>query len=124
MQYNGWNKGSDPEPERIVAKRKSFAEALAAGVIIVAGGDVGVFSHGDNVRELEMMVDYGMKPLAVLQSVTSVNASVFGKGEALGTIAPGFKADIIAVKGNPEEAIAALRDVIMVMKDGVIYLSR
>ncbi len=76
-QYKGWKKGSEPEPERVKKKRESFKNALASGVTILAGGDVGVFAHGDNARELEMMVEYGMKPLAVLQSVTSVNAKAF-----------------------------------------------
>lgn len=120
MQYRGWKKGTDPEPERIVNKRKSFSAALAAGVTIVAGGDVGVFPHGDNVRELEMMVDYGMTPLAVLRAVTSVNAEVFGIQHKVGSIRPGLLADLVAVQGNPLEDIRDLRNVIMVMKGGVL----
>ncbi len=119
-QYNGWNKGVDPEPERIASKRKSFALALEAGVEIVAGGDVGVFPHGDNVRELEMMVDYGMTPLAVLRSVTAGNAAVFELPE-LGRIQPGYLADLVIVQGNPGEKIAALRNVLLVTKAGALY---
>jgi imidazolonepropionase-like amidohydrolase len=120
MQYRGWNKGVDPEPERIVNKRKSFGEALDAGVSIVAGGDVGVFPHGDNVRELEMMVDYGMTPLAVLRSVTSVNAQVFGIQHKVGSVRPGLLADLVVVEGNPLNNIHYLRKVQMVMKGGIV----
>ncbi|MEK6155569.1 amidohydrolase family protein [Flavobacteriaceae bacterium 3-367] len=119
-QYNGWQKGSDPEPDRIVQKRASFRLALQAGVTIAFGGDVGVFPHGDNVRELQMMVDYGMEPLAVLQAATSVNAQVFHL-DALGKLEKGFLADIIAVEGNPTMDISKMRAVQFVMKDGRVY---
>ena len=119
-QYRGWNKSTDPEPERIQQKRKSFALALQAGVTIAFGGDVGVFAHGENYRELELMVDYGMSPVKALQSATSVNASVFHLNN-LGRVQQGFLADLIAVSGNPLEDISKMRDVPFVMKDGVIY---
>ena len=93
--------------------------ALEAGVTIVAGGDVGVFSHGDNVRELEMMVDYGMAPLDVLRSVTAVNAKVFGLNH-LGEIKSGKLADLVVVKGNPLENISVLREIDMVMLCGKV----
>ncbi|OEK02682.1 amidohydrolase [Roseivirga sp. 4D4] len=119
-QYGGWNKGVDPEPARITNKRKSFKLALDSGVKIVFGGDVGVFSHGDNVRELEMMVDYGMSPQSTLESATLLNANMFHL-DRLGQIKSGFLADIIAVEGNPLDNISNLRRVELVMKDGVIY---
>jgi imidazolonepropionase-like amidohydrolase len=118
LQYRGWKKGIDPDPDRIVQKRKTFAQALAAGVTIVAGGDVGVFSHGDNARELEMMVDYGMKPLDVLKSATSINAKVFGLQDQLGAIRPGLLADILVVDGRPDQNIQDLRKIRLVMKQG------
>lgn len=124
LQYQGWQKDREPAPERIRQKRASFQAALAAGVTIVAGGDVGVFPHGDNVRELEMMVDYGMMPLAVLQAVTAGNASVFGLADRLGRIRPGQQADLLLVGGNPAENISDLRQVIWVMQAGKMVSSR
>lgn len=120
-QYNGWKKGIDPDPERIVNKKASFKHALASGVTIVAGGDVGVFSHGDNVRELEMMVKYGMDIEEVMKSVTSVNARVFGIKNTVGSITAGLVADLIIVNGNPMENISHLRNIELVIKDGVVY---
>lgn len=121
MQYGGWKKGEEPDPKRIVAKKKSFKLALDAGVTVVAGGDVGVFSHGDNVRELEMMVDYGMETEDVLRSVTAVNAQVFGYENQFGMVKEGLLADLIIVEGNPGDDISLLRKVRMVMKGGVVY---
>jgi len=119
MQYRGWKKGQDPDPARIVVKKASFKKALEVGVTIAAGGDVGVFTHGDNVRELEMMVEYGMKELDVLKSVTSVNAQVF-ELKNLGKIEEGMLADLVVVEGNPAENISTLRKVKRVYKGGVL----
>lgn len=124
LQYRGWRKGVDPDPERIVQKRQSFRQALDAGVIIVAGGDVGVFTHGDNARELEMMVEYGMKPMEVLKSATSVNARVFGLDSQLGAIRPGLFADLIVVDGKPDQNIGDLRNIRLVMKEGTIVIQK
>jgi imidazolonepropionase-like amidohydrolase len=123
LQYAGWKKNIDPEPARITAKKKSFQSALKNGVIICMGGDVGVFPHGDNAREMELMVEYGMKPLDVLRSSTSVNADVFGYGEKTGRIKKGLLADIIAVKGDPSKAISDVRNLILVMKEGKFYVN-
>jgi imidazolonepropionase-like amidohydrolase len=120
-QYSGWKKGIDPEPARVIQKRNSFQLALKVGVTICMGGDVGVFAHGDNAREMEMMVDYGMKPLDVLRSATSVNADVFGYGNTIGRIKKGLFADIIAVEGDPSIDIKNIRKVRLVMKDGQRY---
>jgi imidazolonepropionase-like amidohydrolase len=118
LQYGGWKKGIDPEPERVTAKKKSFQSALRNGVTILMGGDAGVFSHGQNYREMELMVEYGMKPLAVLKAATSVNAKVFGYGSQIGSLRKGMLADIIAVDGDPCQDIKKLEKVSFVMKDG------
>lgn len=119
-QYGGWNKTKDPEPDRIKNKKASFKLALESGVDIVFGGDVGVFTHGQNYRELELMVDYGMQPLAVLKSATALNAKIFHLSD-LGRLRQGYLADIIAVEGNPVKDIEKMRRVIFVMKNGEIY---
>ncbi len=119
LQYNGWKKGIDEDPQRIINKKESFKRALENGVKIVAGGDVGVFRHGDNSRELILMVEYGMSQLQTLRSVTSSNADIFHLPD-LGRISLGKLADIIAVDGNPVEDISVLKHVSLVMKDGVV----
>ena len=120
-QYRGWKKGSEPEPERIRLKRESVKAAIELGVTILAGGDVGVFAHGDNVRELERMVEYGMQPLEVLRAATSVNATAFHINDRLGFVKKGYLADLIAVQGFPEKNISDLRKVVLVMKGGKIH---
>ncbi|MGE0932393.1 amidohydrolase family protein [Peijinzhouia sedimentorum] len=120
-QYSGWKKGVDPEPARIQAKRLSFKLALESGVKIVFGGDVGVFTHGENYRELELMVEYGMSPIQTLISATSSNAEIFHLDDKVGALKEGLLADIIAVDGDPTVDIKAIRSVSFVMKDGIIY---
>jgi imidazolonepropionase-like amidohydrolase len=120
-QYGGWKKGTDAEPARIANKKNSFAAALKAGVTIAMGGDVGVFTHGDNAREMELMVEYGMKPVDVLKSATSVNADVFGYANTIGRVQKGLRADLVAVTGDPSKNIRDIRTVVLVMKDGFLY---
>ena len=120
-QYAGWKKGVDPEPARIARKRETVKAALSAGVKICFGGDVGVYAHGDNVRELEMLVGAGMTPAAAVVAATSGNASYFRQGDRIGRIKPGLFADLIAVAGDPAADIKALRQVKMVMKNGHLY---
>jgi len=117
-QYGGWKKGDDPDPPRIAAKKESFKAALNAGVTICFGGDVGVYPHGDNVRELEMMVAYGMDAEDVVKAATSVNADLFHIADKVGRIRAGLLADIIAVAGDPTADITALRDVRLILSDG------
>jgi imidazolonepropionase-like amidohydrolase len=118
--YVGWQKGNGSEPESVKQKHISFTQAIQAGVTICMGGDVGVFPHGDNAREMVLMADYGMKPIDVLRSATTVNATVFQLKD-LGNIKTGYIADIIAVEGNPADDIKSVKQVKLVMKDGVIY---
>ena len=120
-QYRGWKKGIDAEPARITNKKKTFAMALKTGVTICMGGDVGVYKHGDNAREMELMVEYGMKPIDVLKSATSINADVFGYSEKIGRIKSGLLADLIAVQNDPSIDIKNIRNIKLVIKDGIVY---
>ncbi len=119
-QYRGWKRGSDPEPADITEKKASFRRALAAKVVICMGGDVGVYPHGDNAREMELMVEYGMPALDVLRSATSVNARVFHLDDRLGQIRPGLLADLVAVEGDPSTRMSDIRNVRLVMKGGQV----
>jgi imidazolonepropionase-like amidohydrolase len=121
QQYRGWKKGKDPEPALIQQKKKSFKIALDAGVTIGMGGDVGVYHHGQNVYEMELMAEYGMKPLDILKATTSINAKALHMENEIGSIAAGLYADIVVVTGDPSKKISDTRNVVLVMKDGVIH---
>jgi len=99
----------------------TFAQAWKAGVTIAFGTDCGVSPHGGNAQEFVYMVEQGMPPMAAVQSATVMGARLLGVEDELGSIAPGKRADIIAVTGNPLDDIAVLGAVGFVMKDGVIY---
>jgi imidazolonepropionase-like amidohydrolase len=114
--FEGWNRRERP-PQSVLDKRASFRAALKEGVTMCFGGDVGVFAHGENVRELEAMVADGMTPLDAARAATSGNAKIFHL-EDRGRISPGLLADLIAVAGNPTTEIGALRRVRMVMTAG------
>ena len=123
LSYRGWRRGVDPDTPRITEKKASVKAAIAAGVTICNGSDVGVFTHGDNARELELLVNYGMKPVDVLRSATSIDAKLFHMDDRIGSVKAGLLADLIAVDGDPTRDIAAVRRVKLVMKGGVVYRS-
>jgi imidazolonepropionase-like amidohydrolase len=108
-----------PESPATARKRAMFKAALDSGVTILSGSDVGTFPHGDNAREIERMVDFGMPPVDALKSATSVAGRVLHL--EIGEVKPGMLADLIAVDGNPTKEISAIRQVRFVMKGGVIY---
>jgi imidazolonepropionase-like amidohydrolase len=121
-QYRGWNKGKDAEPAGITQKKKSLKAAIDGGVTIGVGGDVGVFPHGENVYEMELLAEYGgMRPLDVLKAATVTNARAVHMENEIGSVKAGMKADLMAVKGDPSKNISDLRKVTFVMKNGVIY---
>jgi imidazolonepropionase-like amidohydrolase len=112
----------DPRGERaqFEYKVKEFKRQMAAGIPFAVGSDVGPFPHGTQAREFELMVKYGMKPLAVLQADLLNGAKLLGWDGQIGELKPGYFADVIAVPGNPLDDIRALQHVSFVMKGGVI----
>ncbi len=119
LRYGGWRPGTDPEPDRIRAKRASFRAALDARVPLCMGGDAGVYAHGDNAREMELMVAYGMAAADVMVAATGANARFFHLGDR-GRIAPGLLADLVAFEGDPTRDIGAVRRVRLVMRGGQV----
>jgi imidazolonepropionase-like amidohydrolase len=101
-------------------KISEFKRQLAAGIQFAVGSDVGPFPHGTQAREMVLMAQYGMKPLAVLQADTINGAKLLGWEGQIGQLKPGFFADIIAVQGNPLTDISAVEHVTFVMKDGAV----
>jgi len=105
-------------------KKREFKREIAAGIPFAVGSDVGPFPHGTQARELVLMVEYGMSPLAVLQADLLNGAKLLGWEGQIGELKPGFAADIIAVPGNPLDDIHAVEHVQFVMKGGAIALNR
>jgi imidazolonepropionase-like amidohydrolase len=119
-QYGGWKRG-DPDTRGMTAKRASIRAALAARVTIGNCSDVGVFAHGDNARELELLVNYGLSIDQALRAATTVGAKILHMEDRLGAVKPGFLADLVAVEGDPTKNISAVRNVRFVMKGGITY---
>jgi len=120
-RYRGYRPGTDPEPARLRRARATFKQALEAGVTIANGSDMGVFAHGDGARELELLVDYGMKPAEALRAATSVVAKTLRLDDRLGAVKPGLLADLVAIEGDPTHDIKTVRQVKLVMKGGTLY---
>lgn len=122
-RYAGWKPG-EPEPPRVRESREMFARALKSGVTLANGSDVGVFAHGENAREIELMVAAGMPPRDALRAATAVAAAVLHRDKELGRIAPGYLADLIVVRGDPLTDVSVLRHPVLVIKDGVVAADR
>ncbi len=120
-RYRGWD-GKAPAPAGVAQSIAAFRMAMAAGTPICVGGDVGVFAHGTNAREMEQMAAAGMAPPAVLIAATSGNARYFHLGDRLGRVKAGMLADLVAVTGDPTRDIGAVRHVVLVMKGGAVVL--
>jgi len=112
--------GAKRERPMLEYKIKEFKKQIAAGIPFAVGSDVGPFPHGTQARELELMVKYGMKPLAVLQSDMINGARLLGWAGQIGELRPGYFADVIAVPGSPLEDITVVEHVAFVMKGGVV----
>ena len=122
-RYSGWKPGA-PDHPRIVKAKAMFGRALRSGVTIACGSDVGVFAHGENAREVELMVEYGMSPVQAIRAATVNAAEVLGRSSELGSVAPGRLADLVVFRGNPLEDIHELRNPVLVIKNGVIAVDR
>ncbi len=120
--FRGYVPGESDPTESMELAARAFGNALAEGVTIGCGSDVGVFAHGTNVRELAWMTRLGMTAELALRAATCINASILGSGYRLGVVRQGYVADLIAVQGDPTSNLSHLKNVRFVMKEGTVYL--
>jgi len=121
-RYGGWKPG-DPESPRMQQGRELIRAARAAGVTLACGSDAGVFAHGDNARELELLVQCGLSPAEALRAATSTAATVLRRAD-LGRIEPGARADLVVLRGDPLADVGALRRPVLVLQDGRVAVDR
>jgi len=121
-RYGGWKSG-DPESPRMQQGRELIRAARAAGVTLACGSDAGVFAHGDNARELELLVQCGLSPAEALRAATSTAATVLRRAD-LGRIEPGARADLVVLRGDPLADVGALRRPLLVLQDGRVVADR
>ena len=121
--YSGWDP-KEADHSRVATAKTLMKNALKSGVAIACGSDVGVFSHGDNARELELMFAYGMPIEDVIRSATSTAAKTIGRDDDLGQVKVGFIADLIVVEQNPLDKLETLRKPAVVIQAGKIVFTR
>jgi imidazolonepropionase-like amidohydrolase len=118
--YGGWDGKADTAPDRVTVKHEQMARIQRAGTLLCNGSDVGVFDHGDNAWEIELMADYGVAPIDTIRAATSVNAKLLHLEDRIGRITPGLIADLVAAPGDPSLDLSALRKIEFVMQGGKI----